>query len=497
MLTADILYRKATLIRVEQCAEARDDFVKYCQLVDPVFYTEDKPHLTKLCQVLDDFYKGLLIRKDGKAYRKLMINIPPQHGKTRTLCHFCEWALGKDNEERIICASFGDEPAKDFSKYTRDGIAEEKNVEEQIVFSDIFPGTTIAHGTATYGKWALTGQHFNYKGCGIQGSITGKGASILLIDDPVKDREAAVNDLALNKIWNWYTGTFLSRVAAKAGLPLEILNMTRWASGDPCGRILDSDEKDEWYVLTMEAYDKKTDSMLCDSLLGIERYTELKKKMLPEIFNANYHQQPIDLEGTLYKKLKTYAGIPVDDSGVPLWEGIFNYTDTADEGDDYLCSITFATYESEGFILDVIYSLDGMEITEPLLANHLINNEVNKSYIESNNGGRGFARNVKRIMGEIADKFNDEKEKDDPELGSSVVVKWFFQSARKISRILTNSSFVMEHIYFPVNWQYRWPEFYQSMIKYQKAGKNLHDDAEDCITGVAEIVSKKKSIIFV
>ena len=55
----------------------------------------------------------------------------------------------------------------------------------------------------------------------------------------------------------------------------------------------------------------------------------------------------------------------------------------------------------------------------------------------------------------------------------------------------------MEHIYFPVNWQNRWPEFYQSMVTYQKAGKNLHDDAQDAITGVAEIVSKKKSIVFV
>ena len=55
----------------------------------------------------------------------------------------------------------------------------------------------------------------------------------------------------------------------------------------------------------------------------------------------------------------------------------------------------------------------------------------------------------------------------------------------------------MEHIYYPVNWQYRFPDFYQSMVTYQKAGKNLHDDAEDAITGVAEIVSKKKSIQFI
>ena len=80
---------------------------------------------------------------------------------------------------------------------------------------------------------------------------------------------------------------------------------------------------------------------------------------------------------------------------------------------------------------------------------------------------------------------------------NSVVVKWFHQSKNKKARILTNSSFVMEHIYFPVNWQYRFPEFYQSMVTYQKAGKNLHDDAEDTISGVAEIIDKKKPIQFI
>ena len=75
--------------------------------------------------------------------------------------------MGNDNETRIILGSYNDDTAGDFSKYTRNGIQERKNLEEQIVFFDIFPGTTIAQGTATMSKWALTGQHFNYMGGGI------------------------------------------------------------------------------------------------------------------------------------------------------------------------------------------------------------------------------------------------------------------------------------------------------------------------------------------
>ena len=93
--------------------------------------------------------------------------------------------------------------------------------------------------------------------------------------------------------------------------------------------------------------------------------------------------------------------------------------------------------------------------------------------IESNNGGRGFGRNVERILRE---KHHTNK----------TVFNLFHQSQNKQARILSNSSGVMEHIYFPWKWQDKWPEFHEHVNKYQKEGKNAHDDAEDCLTGIAE-----------
>ena len=66
------------------------------------------------------------------------------------------------------------------------------------------------------------------------------------------------------------------------------------------------------------------------------------------------------------------------------------------------------------------------------------------------------------------------------------VVKWFHQSANKQARIMTASAFVQEHVYMPLNWRDRWPAFYKALTGYLKEGKNKHDDAADCITGVAE-----------
>ena len=113
-----------------------------------------------------------------------------------------------------------------------------------------------------------------------------------------------------------------------------------------------------------------------------------------------------------------------------------------------------------------------MEVTEPLTAAMFTKHKVGCAIIESNNGGRGFARNVERIM------------KDDGNFHTTV--KWFHQSQNKRSRILSNSASVMNNVLFPVNWMDKWPDFSTDILRYQKEGKNLHDDAPDCLTGVYE-----------
>ena len=129
------------------------------------------------------------------------------------------------------------------------------------------------------------------------------------------------------------------------------------------------------------------------------------------------------------------------------------------------------------------YTKDGMEITEKEAAKRLYEYKVNIADIESNNGGKGWARNVEA---NIRQKYNSNK----------CVIKWFHQSSNKIARIISNSAWVMEHIYFPVNWANRWPEYYEAMVKYQKEGKNAHDDAPDATTGIAEKIQKPDAKIF-
>lgn len=475
--------KKIIDVKIEK---SKQSFWEYCKTTNPDFYYEGRDFLKNYCNLLEDLYRRKLKFPDGRICRKIIINMPPRHGKSRTLVLFCQWCFGQNNNEKVITASYGDDVASDFSRFTRDGISEESTLNEsieelaaeyehdipddeannlKIVFNDIFPDVKIKQGNASFEKWALEGKFFSYKGAGVGGAITGRGGSITIVDDPIKDEAVANNEFALKKIWKWYTGTFRSRAETGA---IQIVNMTRWASKDICGMILaDEKESKDWMVVSHEACDENGD-MLCESILSKEEYLSLKNIMPDNIFQANYHQKPIDLQGALYKGFKTYKY-------APEFEKIYNYTDTADTGSDYLCSISFGVYANQAYPIDIYYTQDPMEKTEPETARRLNVYGVRGAAIESNNGGRGFARNIIRILKE---KYNNFKCK----------VKWFHQSKNKNSRILTNANNVIEDVIMPEDWKERWPEFYDHIIHYQASGKNEHDDCADGITGVVEIL---------
>ncbi len=475
MITLDTLieFRKGAL---EAILEARHSFWAFCKLKAPDFYRDDRHHLQGLCNTLQSLYEGRLLKPNGQPYRKLMINMPPRFGKSRTLVLFNAWILGKDPRNRIMTGSYNDDVAVDFSRYTRDAIQEERDQPHVIIYNDIFPETKIKKGDSSYMKWSLEGQYFSYKGVGIGGSATGKGCTIQETDDPIKNVEEAFNENALQRQWDWWANTFATRMETHEDLEresghltgLQIICMTRWAKGDICGRLLESDMKDDWYVMKHEAIHEG--KMLCEDLLSKQRYEELKKTMDPAIFAANFHQEPVDIKGKLYSNFLLYNSTPEE------FEKIIAYADTADQGDDYLCNIIAGVRDKEAWILDIYYTKEAMEITEPETARRLHEHDVDEAIIESNNGGRGFARSVQRILWEA-------------HKSRKPGIKWFHQSKNKKARILSSSSYVVQHVYLPWNWRDRWPDFFSAMNNYQKEGKNEHDDAPDAITGLVEQIS--------
>lgn len=456
-----------------QKALARKEFFSYCNLKAPDFYKEDRNFLVSVCHDFQDFYES-----DEDV---LVLNMPPRHGKSRTVGCFVEWALGNNQNEKIMMGSYNESLSTTFSKGVRDTILEEKGDEDKIVYSEIFPGVTIKYGDSAMNKWSLVNGYNNYLATSPKGTATGFGATLMIIDDLIKSSLEANNADVLEQQWTWFTDTMLSRLEEGGKI---IIVMTRWHNDDLAGRALRHFKALGMKVRHISYKALQDDgTMLCDAILSRRSYEVKTKSMSKEIAAANYQQEPMDLKGRLYTKFKTYTKLPTDENDNPLYTKVKNYTDTADTGDDFLCSIDYVEYNNEAYVIDIIYTKDNMEITEKEVAKMLYKDGVNEADIESNNGGRGFARSVERIL---LEEFNSNK----------CIINPFFQSKNKIARIISNSTWVMNHIYYPVNWADRFPEYYDAMNRYQKEGNNAHDDAEDATTGVAEKVGQGDTFSF-
>lgn len=444
---------------------AKHDFFEYCHLMAPDFYSYDRRFLIELADELQEF-----LSSDDDV---LVINEPPRHGKSRTGGMFVQWVLGNDHNKKIMTGSYNETLSTTFSKSVRNAIQEVKADENRVVYNDVFPGVEIKQGDGAMNLWSLNGGFNNYLATSPTGTATGFGADIIMIDDLIKNAEEANNAMVLDKHWDWFINTMLSRLETGGKI---IITMTRWHSNDLAGRALKYLPESGYKVkhVNMKAYDEETDTMLCESILTLGEYKRKVKTMGADIASANYQQEPIDIKGRLYQELKTYQK---RSEYIKIW----NYTDTADRGADYLCSIVFGeTKDHKAEVLDVIYTKDDMSVTESLHANQMIEYRVNQAEVEGNNGGVGFKRSSERIA----------KERNH----LSTVYRDFHQTANKQSRILSNSTWIESNVLFPEGWRLKWPEYYEAMTTYQREGKNKHDDAPDATTGVAETIVKRLGV---
>jgi len=266
----------------------------------------------------------------------------------------------------------------------------------------------------------------------------------------------------------------------------ELVVFTRWHEEDLIGTLLgrepyrelrswsDIDRlgRDEWLYLNLEALKSSPPSEVDprakgEALWPAQQSVELlrqKQRLDPIRFESMYKGHPSSKHGLLYgDAFAEYDALPRD----IVRRG--NYTDTADTGDDYLCSICYAV-DADGiiYITDAVYSREGMELTEGMVAEMLRRNDTRTAAIESNNGGRGFPRAVQRRA-------------------PGVRIGWFHQSGNKEARILSNAATVLHLLRFPRDWRLRWPELYGHLTAYRRQFRaNRWHDAPDVLTGIVE-----------
>ena len=255
--------------------------------------------------------------------------------------------------------------------------------------------------------------------------------------------------------------------------------MTRCATNDIAGQLMrmldEQGRKDR--LISKKAYDEKTDTMLNPSILSRTQYKLLTQTIGEDIVRANYDQEPIDIKGKLYKRFLTYNPADIKSIDNPNGKIVFREVraraDTADQGEDYLAMTIYGvTADKKAYVLDIYYTQDDMETTEIEAARRLLKYNPYVFRAESNNGGRGWSRAVERNYKAMG--------------GTRTIFKPYNQTLNKEARILSESTFVQDNIYFPFDWNVRFREAYNSMNEYQRQGKNEHDDIEDNITSIAE-----------
>lgn len=353
-----------------------------------------------------------------------------------------------------------------FSREIRSGILQEPK------FQEIFPNCKLGD-LQSIEAWCLSGNTLpNYFGAGVGGSITGFGCNKLaILDDPIKNIEDALSETVIQNTWDWYTSTHLSRME-KGCRELHIA--TRWSKLDPIGRL--TDEYSEAYipdmkVIVVPALDENGNSF-CEEIKSTEEYHQLRRVTDEFIWEAEFMQRPVSEKGLLFppNELNWFS---MSEIATKKPDGIFGATDVADKGKDYLASVTAIKFGNNIFITDVVFSQDGVEITEPLVANMIIKNKLNIMKIESNNGGYQYARNIRDLI--------ENKSK------CSVIAEHTTQN--KETRILMHSGFVKSNFYFRDDYEVGSPydKFMRMLTSYVKLSKNKYDDAPDVITQIAEM----------
>lgn len=424
-------------------------------------------------------------------YQYTMFNIPPRYGKTELVVKsFVCKGLAQNPQSRFLHLSYSDDLVKDNSKEIMETINSD-------FFQSIFPHVQIVDRSTK--KW-YTSEGGGLYAVATGGQVTGFGAGqvdeidedegwdedeidefiaslgnykfagAVIIDDPLKPDDA-VSDTLRERPNIRFETTIRSRTNSRH-TPIVVI-MQRLHEHDLCGYLLELEgrveEGGKWKVICLPALsidEEGNERPLWPHKHTVKELREIEEKT-PYVYETQYQQNPTPLEGLMYTKFRTYQTLPTGHYVIK------NYTDTADTGSDFLCSVDYLEFDNgDCYLLDVLFTNKPMEFTEPETARMLARDNVSLANIESNNGGRGFARNVEKNLRALGNR--------------ETVVEWFYQSGNKDVRIFSKSAEVQNTIYYPEGWEKKWPAFAKAVKGYRKEGRNAHDDAPDVLTGICE-----------
>ena len=271
---------------------ARKNFRAFCCLTQKNY--EFSWHHRLIAEKLEEVESGKI--------KRLMVFMPPRHGKSElTTIKFPVWYLGKNPENPVITVSYSGDLASSFGSKARDIVKSE-------TFYNIF-GKKLKKDSQSKVYWELE-EGGSYTSTGLGGAITGKGAKLLIIDDPIKNKEEADSETYRQKTWDYYTSTLYTRLEKDAAI---ILILTRWNYDDLAGRLLEAEKEggefaENWEILELPAiaeFDekyRKRGEPLWPEKYDISAMNKIKKNVGVMVWSSLYQQQPLISELQEFKE---------------------------------------------------------------------------------------------------------------------------------------------------------------------------------------------------
>lgn len=355
-----------------------------------------------IAKELQQFYYDVMAGKQPR----LIIQAPPRSGKSELFSRrFPAWAFGQNPNLQIIAASYSTDLA---SRMNRDV----QRIIDSEEYQGVFPETTLnGKNIATVSGQSLrnseifeiVGHAGAYRSAGVGAGITGMGADIGIIDDPVKDAKEANSQTIRDAVWDWYTTTFYTRLSPKSGI---LLGMTRWHEDDLAGRLLREmdNDGDQWRIVSFPAIAESDEEFrlegeaLHPERYDLERLTKIKKAVGSQAWNALYQQRPSSKGGDIIKGawFKRY-------SVLPRMKRIIITADTAQktkQHNDYSVIIVAGLGVDGGlYVIDLIRGKwEAPELEQKLsdVWNKYRSMSVHKVYIEDKSSGTSLIQNIQR-----------------------------------------------------------------------------------------------------
>ena len=231
----------------------------------------------------------------GKV-KRLIINMAPRHTKSEFASYLLpSWFLGKYPNKKVIQTSNTADLAVNFGRKVRNLVMSEQ-------YAKVFPDVSLRQDSKAAGRWA-TNKNGEYFAIGVGGTVTGKGADLLIIDDPHSEQEAATgNPEVFDKVYEWYTSGPRQRLQPGAAI---VIVMTRWSERDLTGRIIKDaasrDKTEEWEIIELPAI-MPSGKALWPEFWSLKELEALREELPPSKWNSQYQQNPTGEEGAIGKR---------------------------------------------------------------------------------------------------------------------------------------------------------------------------------------------------